>query len=122
MRRGVGAPTDGAPSGPSVTRNTSSMPEATAYPSLAVRLNARAVGFEKNSFVAALSAPIPLFMLIVLPVSSVPVARFTTDSTDWQLTLKRNGPLGEEPIAGTYARPFLIARLHSTFGKQPVSK
>src|SRR5438105_10385086 len=101
MRTGLGAPTDGVPSAPSVTRKTWSMPEATTYPSLAPCLKARADGLEKNSFVAAFSAPIPLFMLIVLPVSSVAPARLTTDRSDWQLTLKRKGPLGDEPMAGT---------------------
>ena len=45
-----------------------------------------------------------------------------TESNAWTLTLKRTGPLGDEPTLGRYACVPLMTMLSSRLGKHPVTK
>ena len=87
-------------------------------PSPEDRLKATENGLVLNSFFPTGSKLTPTFMLSVSNAS-----RFCSMSTVERqlctLTLKRNGPFGEEHVPGTYARLPLMVMDSSRFGNAP---
>ena len=90
----------GDPSSFSVTRSRRFVAASATKPSSVDCLNATANGLVLNSFLPAGSKLTPTFMLRVLN-ASVSASMSIVERQLCTLTLKRNGPFGDEQVPGT---------------------
>ena len=110
----------GEPSSFSVMRRSRFAAATATNPSSAECLNPTANGFVLNSFVPVGSKLTPTFMFNV-GKASVSASVSSDDRQLWTLTLKRNGPFGDEHVPATYAISPLITIDSSRLGKAPVT-